>query len=519
MLLILVYLLNKLEFNKTNMGSSLGFLKFEIFLIALIGSALISVLKYKWYSYVLVAAPVLFFYYFFNEFYIYFNRFPRISDINEIPEMMSVISNLEVIIVLLCSSLYLFLFVWAIDKKRAKRPYLLVLVIVLFFFSMNLRPKTYIALFENLKFEYVSWDLKSTVIKSGYLNFMLYEEASKNYLFNQLSDGLLSEKQALIQPLRTDLEARNIHLIVLESFYDPNMFQNLKFSKNPIHPDFLDSLYLYKNHSLAPVYAGGTPQTEFELLTGAPALAMFGSVEFNFFTGAKIQNSLPNRLRDIGYYTLATNGLTPDIFNSYNAYKGLGFDEQNYLNGKTYLKKKEENLVIFDGDLFDQNLIYIENLIKTKPTTPIFNYIMGMYGHSPFELDPDRHPAIIDVYLEENQLENNRFVRSVNQIYYRTMAISDYINKLSELDPNSIIIVIGDHLPKIDNINKLGYELGNIKRLPFFVVKDSRPQKFDREFHHYDIPNIIIEYLSKENVDAEDDYKRKYMEILSQAIK
>tara|TARA_R110002072_G_scaffold23949_1_gene81870 strand:+ start:48302 stop:49816 length:1515 start_codon:yes stop_codon:yes gene_type:complete len=504
------------------MGSSMGFLKLEVVIVALLGLAFKSILKDKWYSYVLASVPILFFYFFFNEFYIYFDRFPKISDVNEIPEMFSVISTFEVFLTLIVAICYFSLLIWAIDINKLKRPYLLVSVFLLLIISVKVSPKLYINLFEKLNFEYITWDLKKTVVSSGYLNFILYEEASKNYLFKELAKGSFSKKDSnQIPHLQIDPSGRlkNIHLIVLESFYDPNMFEGITYSVNPIHPSFETSVYPYKNYSVAPVYAGGTPQSEFELLTGVPALALFGSVEFNFFTGAKVKASLPNQLREAGYYTVATNGLTPDIFNSYNAYKGLGFEEQNYINGTTYLRKKKENLVIFDGDLFDQNLKYIDSVLQAKPFTPIFNYVMGMYGHSPFELDKERHPSFIEVFKNGNKLKNSRFERSVNQIYYRTEAISKYIDRLIALDPNSMIIIIGDHLPKIDKIKDLGYQLDNTKRLPFYVIKDSNPVKLEGEFKHFEIPHLIIEYLNKKKVINEKDYETIYMQILYQAIK
>jgi len=88
------------------MGSSMGFLKLEVVIVALLGLAFKSILKDKWYSYVLASVPILFFYFFFNEFYIYFDRFPKISDVNEIPEMFSVISTFEVFLTLIVAICY-----------------------------------------------------------------------------------------------------------------------------------------------------------------------------------------------------------------------------------------------------------------------------------------------------------------------------------------------------------------------------------------------------------------------------
>ena len=310
----------------------------------------------------------------------------------------------------------------------------------------------------------------------------------------------------------------NIHLIVLESFFDPNMFSNMVYNNNPIHP-FFQKYYEKKNLSISPAYGGGTPLAEFEILTNTKALRKYSSVEFNLFTGASVNNALPNLLRKIGYQTIATNSLRPDIFNSFKAYKGLGFSEQYYLkSNKTYLQKDKNDDVLFDGDLFEQNLDFIKKQIKKEPNKPIFNYVLGMYGHTPHSLNSEKRPVYIKSHNTLTNTKDELFNRSVNQTYYRTKHLGMYIDAIFELDPKSIVLIIGDHLPKINEFKTKGYTDNNKQLIQYYLIENKKTIKISNIISHYNISDLIIKTITGLNNTAQIDINLKYDQTIKQAI-
>ncbi len=515
--IICIYLVNKIEFGRKGIGNSLiNFLKFDFILITFLSLSFLMILKDNLKSYVFLIFTTILFYVFVNEFYINFKRIPKIAEITEIPELLGVLSTKNLVLFIIFLLSYLSFFIHLLNFSKRKYVLLMIIAISLHY-TVKTNPKLYINIYNTLGFEYIEWDLKKSVRLNGYLNFMIYEEAKRN-----LAIKSLSEKQIIISKfsdnLLSKINKKNIHLIVLESFYDPNMFEKLTFSKNPIHNDFLD-IYEKQNISNSPVYGGGTAQAEFELLTGAPALHKYSNVEFNLFTGNVIDNSLPERLNNLGYTTIATNSLTPNTFNSQKAYESLGFQKQYYLSGKTYLKKSKNDRFIFDGDLFNQNIQFLVEFFKKDSTKVVFNYVLGMYGHSPNTIDTKRHSEKIDVFFNKKKLDNEKFSRSINQIYYRTLSLSNYIKKLNKLSPNSLIIIISDQLPLVSNINKYGYYDSKLKKVPFYIINDSKPIKInEKEYHHYNITDIILNSIIEQNITSNQKPEDKYDEILYQAI-
>jgi hypothetical protein len=238
---------------------------------------------------------------------------------------------------------------------------------------------------------------------------------------------------------------RNVHIIVLESFIDPRLLEGVEFDPSPLHPS-MRALLGTGDFDLvtSPVYGGGTAQTEFELLTGVPALARVESIEFNALEGHPVP-SLVAALRAQGYKTVATIAARPLFYNSQRAYRSLGFEEVHFFDGNSYLGTQPE-LQMFDGELLEKNLEYVSSKFLTS-TQPCFNYVVGMYGHHPYYRDQDLRPNVCRLVPDgdgDSQIE-----RVANQFYYRTQALATHIKALRDRDPSAIVFVTSDHLPPL----------------------------------------------------------------------
>jgi hypothetical protein len=142
-----------------------------------------------------------------------------------------------------------------------------------------------------------------------------------------------------------------------------------------------------------------------------------------------------------------------------------------------------------------------------------------MYGHSPFFINRKRHRQKISTTFKENIIKDEGFLNSINQIYFRTKAVNDYIPELIKIDANSLIIIIGDHLPKIYNFNKYGYLDNNKKKLlNYYVIYKGVPIKVDKTIHHHNIPDLILNILSNKKIDPQKNSIKKYNKIIYQSI-
>jgi hypothetical protein len=193
-------------------------------------------------------------------------------------------------------------------------------------------------------------------------------------------------------------------------------------------------------------------------------------------------------------------------YNSRLAYPGLGFEKIIYADKFTPTDQESisvgDQIYLFDGDLFRQNLVKVKTLLQAGQ--PFLNYLVTMYGHWPFDIDIDRHPLLIEVQPDEEDLK-----RLSNLFYYRTKALFQYIKNLQELDPQGIIVLVSDHLPPLSkgilDYQRLDYRgRGNLsgtlnEYLKFdnflLVIADGQVQKLPR-MRHFDLPHWILDRLS-----------------------
>ena len=492
------------------------------------------------------AIPLVLIYGIFEAYFMSFGRLLRIIEVKEFPELLVVLPVWAIILIVLLFCLPLAAFIKLLRRDRVSW---MVFGALPFFFLMlmtEFSPDYFLAAFEKVQVKVTLWSDIQSAEDNGRIWMMMYHEAKRNSNLKKMKDYkdnplFLKETEDIVFKLNSLEIKKNIHLVVLESFVDPELFKDLTFSRKPVHPEF-EKIFKNKGSiSISPVFGGGTAQAEFEILSGVPAFEKLSGIEFDVFTG-KGTYGLPAILGKAGYHTMVTNAYKPDFFNSINAYSGLGFKKsyypREYAKGRdTYLSTGDVTgeKYMFDGDLLKQNLAFMMEWKKSNPGVPLFNYVISIYGHFPHQMNEKKRPVLIDVKgaIKDGHLEN-----CINQFYYRTQALAEFINEIKALDPESLVIFISDHLPWVygpETYKKLGYAAGkkdseHINRAFFF--ENGRAVHYDT-IHHYDIPDIILNYItggshceshacnflpSKKPVLAKD-YEEAYMTIMSNAMK
>ena len=505
----------------------------------------------RWQA-LLAALPLLLAYLGQDIYFLMYSNVFRAAELADAPELLQVLTWQYLLALLLLVGLPLGFFLWSIDYRRylvlvagALPPALLIAAAVYY-------PGQYIEVYLKVGQEIVPWSDKDTVENNGRFMMLLYREAerhlaqAKTELFRNRAQYEEQVRQFVAWLKESDGPKRNVHLVVMESFLDPTLFKAATYTKDPIHPSFrklfgkkLDRL----GFSLSPVVGGRTAQAEFEVLCGVPAFDEMSGTEFNNFTGASAY-CLPGKLELAGYRTMASNAFDPSFFNAPNAYRGMGFGKiffpREFASGNdTYLSKGDttgEGEYMFDSVIFSQNLDYVAKLLGEKDAPPLFNYVLTIYGHYPHYMNEEKRPRVLKMVsdFEDEQLE-----RAANQMYYRTQAVADYVNRLIELDPKSLIILVSDHLPPGQHgrrsFQKLRYldnsnESLHMNRI--MIIEEGKPKKY-AVIHHYDVPAIVYNFVSSgayckvntcgfvENKLLDDRMRRHddYMRIMAHAAK
>lgn len=231
------------------------------------------------------------------------------------------------------------------------------------------------------------------------------------------------------------LRPRNVHLILLEAFWDPLALKAYRFSRDPLDPRFR-ALWERGAHStiLTPVFGGSTANAEFEVLCGLPALS-----ETIVFADAlsKSLPCLPRVLREAGYLTIANHPNKANYWNRGHAYPLLGFERYNAIGA--FQLDDMDGMFLDDASTFRQTLKRIDALPADRP---YLNYVVSLSTHYPYGRNSARHPTLVTISPETDLLEAYS-----NALAYSSAAFMDYVEAIRAKDPDALIVAFGDHAP------------------------------------------------------------------------
>ncbi|WP_411727081.1 LTA synthase family protein [Methyloglobulus sp.] len=298
------------------------------------------------------------------------------------------------------------------------------------------------------------WDQRSNYVWHGATLYTLQEgtryfalsdfppdidvaQESANSLLEALPDNNPTGVEKTFTP-------RNIHLVLLESFWDPNRLKKAGYNQNPLSPEFR-KLWKSTGYAIAmpPVFGGYTANSEFEVLCGFPVTK--DNVKFE----RQLKNSvpcLPHILADKGYRTIASHPNVPVFWNRVNAYRNIGF--QTYWSIADFVQDDMNREFMADATLYRQVLEKISSSLEKKE--PMLDYIVTYFGHWNYPLGATR-PSKITAKSKVEEVATY-----ANTTYYKSRELMTFIDQLRKRDPDGIIVVFGDHLPFLGE-NFAGY--------------------------------------------------------------
>jgi phosphoglycerol transferase MdoB-like AlkP superfamily enzyme len=489
------------------------FLRHQYLEIALVLSLywyLNAVIRPSRWQAVLAAAPILLAYIGQDIYYLLLGKVFRFVELTEVRELLNVTSTRFLILIVLAGLIPFCGLLWCINYRRPKTIVLGLLPLLLIVAATRFAPEQVLHSYKLMRIWVVNWSDEMPVELNGRFVMLICREAERRISLNRTASfqdrpayELEARKRA--EWLKKTGSRRNVHLVVMESFVDPTLFKGATYTKDPIHPDFRRLFGDRMGFSVSPVFGGKTSQAEFEVLCGVPAFQELAGVEFNSFTGVPAY-CLPGTLELAGYRTVATNSFKPTFFNAVSAYEGIGFGEmyfpKEYVDdATTYLSTGDTTgeIYMFDGELFRQNLQFVEDALSDKDAPPLFNYVLTMFGHLPYVLNKDKRPYLLKLVSRHR---DPTLERVANLFYYRSQAVAAYVERLKKIDPRSLIILVSDHVPPLQGLTtykKLRYldnRKDNLHLNRILFIEDGRVRTH-ATIHHYDVPKIILNYLSQ----------------------
>jgi phosphoglycerol transferase MdoB-like AlkP superfamily enzyme len=335
-------------------------------------------------------------------------------------------------------------------SMRHWSSYLASLVVLLFSITLVYEPISIVKPLDQF-FGNSVWDQRSNYLWHGATVYTIQESARR------FADADLTPDQDRAQESAENLLAavpkkvgghaftpRNVHIVLLESFWDPNELKKARYQQNPLAPEFRK---LWKkagySHAMAPVFGGYTANSEFEVLCGFPVVK--DNVKFE----RRLLNDvpcLPHILGEKGYKTMASHPNVPVFWNRVNAYRRIGF--QTYWSLQDFVKDDMNREFLSDVSLYRQVMEKIQPALDAHQ--PILDYIVTYFGHWNYPLSESR----------PNKITSPSPVGEVsgyaNTVYYKSREMMDFINEMRKRDPDGIIVLFGDHLPFLGE-NFAGY--------------------------------------------------------------
>ena len=234
----------------------------------------------------------------------------------------------------------------------------------------------------------------------------------------------------------------NIIFVQLESFFDPTLLTEYEFDENPI-PNFTALKSEYSCGYLdVPTVAGGTANTEFEVLTGCN-LDLFGAGEFPFYTilNESVFESLAADLKAVGYVSTLVHDYTGTFYHRNNVYSNLYFDR---FVSMEHIAGLEFNI---NGWAKDKCLTgVIMDALKTSEEKD-FIFTISVQTHGAYEGLEEGTSCPISVTKAPDDGSKSAMEYYVYQLYEVDEFIGELTQAVSEFNEDTVIVFYGDHLP------------------------------------------------------------------------
>ena len=320
----------------------------------------------------------------------------------------------------------------------------------------------------------------SSVLDRGIKKSGEYSEEYMESLKKDLDD---------VEP-EADDKTPNIIFVQLESFFDPTHVKGITLSENPL-PNYQKLISEYSSGYLSvPCFGAGTCNTEFEVQTGIN-IDDFGPGEYPYRTimKSKVCESMAYNMKKLGYSTHAIHNNDGTFYDRNVVFSHLGYDtftSIEYMDGieKTPMGWAKDN--ILTGEI-------TKALDSTSGTDYVFT--ISVQGHGDYPSTPmEGYTPKIKVTNFPVAEQQASFEYYVNQIHEMDNFIGELVDKLSERDEETVLVLYGDHLPTFDFTDEM-LTNGDKFQTQYVIWINFQMDKQNKDIQAYQLSAYVMERL------------------------
>lgn len=326
----------------------------------------------------------------------------------------------------------------------------------------------------------LDWEARENVARNGLIASLARASSYILYDFPEVDSALLS-KPGFLQPLpaASPLDAADypdIVVVLSESFFDPAVLRGIEPCQ-----------YLERYCNLeaqgqsgrleVPTYAGNTPRSEFELLTGIP-FATFGGLDYPYVSVVNRPiYAFPWYLKSLGYETTAIHTHMRSFWSRNRALPRLGFDR--FIALEDIENYERVGFWPADSVLTDQVLAQFEPDGSDRPK---FVLAISMENHGPWNANrrsrlPD---TVADIPIPE--AAGDVPAKPLQQFLFHAENVVTELERLWEFtrqrSRKTLLVFFGDHLPGLNrSFDAVGFDDGKaaFQQLTPYLVMSNFP--------------------------------------------
>lgn len=325
--------------------------------------------------------------------------------------------------------------------------------------------------------------LQTGSVMNGYLlNFTLlfresFPKEPKDYSSDKAAEIALRFNQAG----EDSGSSPDIIVVMDESFADFGILGNELRTDTPATP-FIDSLMdrTLHGYTTASVFGGGTPNSEYEFLTGNSLLFLpTGSIVYQQFIKEACW-SMASELKSRGYSTFALHQYLSNGWMREKIWPLLGFDECLFIDDFP-----QEDLLRSwgtDQELFEKVVsVYEEQLAASD--SPLFMFAVTIQNHGGYDYSESDFTA--SVHLQGYKQAYPEAEQFLTCIHETDKAVEWLIRYFEQVDRDVVILFYGDHFPRLSD--------------EFFEEVHGGPfETLDERMLQYEVPFFIWTNYSSE---------------------
>lgn len=302
----------------------------------------------------------------------------------------------------------------------------------------------------------------------------------------------------------------NIIVIMNEAYCDLDVYPNDFHTNIPVTP-VRDSLQenTIRGYALASVYGGNTVNSEFEFLTGSTmAFLPMGAVPYGQYVRENTC-SLAWVLRSYGYQTLATHNYDADGWSRNEVYPRLGFQNATFLD--SYPQKDLLRGFVSDREQYE----YILDLMDSQ-AEPTFLFAVTMQNHGGYISPPGTYNH--NVILTDMPGQYPAVEQYLSLLNASDQAMGYLFERLENTPEDTIVLIFGDHQPKLDVAFYQHLNGGKINTLSEQMTQHTIPFVIwaNYDIEEKDLGLTSLSYLSTHLLDAAGLERTPYHKYLGQ---